>query len=132
MGGGKRVNQVEDVLSLGDKVQVVVREIDDRGKVSLDLAEGFELAVPESAHGGSGDGGRDAGRDGGRDAGRDGGRDRERRDRGSRSSRDGGREGSREGSHDRDRGRDRQPERQQSDRPARTMVSFEDEFESGT
>ena len=34
MGGGRRVNQVEDVLSLGDSVQVVVRD-DDRGKVSL-------------------------------------------------------------------------------------------------
>ncbi|OFW62202.1 MAG: polyribonucleotide nucleotidyltransferase, partial [Actinobacteria bacterium RBG_16_67_15] len=38
MGGGKRIENVEDVFNLGDKIQVVVREIDDRGKVSLDLA----------------------------------------------------------------------------------------------
>ncbi|MCL1597966.1 MAG: polyribonucleotide nucleotidyltransferase, partial [Actinomycetia bacterium] len=37
IGGGKRIDRVEDVLSLGDKVKVVVREIDDRGKVSLDM-----------------------------------------------------------------------------------------------
>jgi polyribonucleotide nucleotidyltransferase len=129
MGGGKRVNQVEDVLSLGDKVQVVVREIDDRGKVSLDLAEGFELDVPESSGGGSGDGRRDhgGGRDGGggRGGDRDGrSRDPDRRDRGDRDR-------SSRGSRDRGTDRDREPERQRSDQPARTMVSFEDEFEAG-
>jgi len=38
IGRGKRINAVEDVLSLGDEVQVVVDEIDDRGKVSLSPA----------------------------------------------------------------------------------------------
>ena len=33
--GGKRVDSVEDVLKVGDKVQVEIGEIDDRGKVSL-------------------------------------------------------------------------------------------------
>ena len=42
IGGGKRIDRVEDVLALGDKVEVVVREIDDRGKVSLDLANAPE------------------------------------------------------------------------------------------
>ena len=43
--GGRRVDQVEDELALGDNVEVVVREIDDRGKVSLDLAEALEGAT---------------------------------------------------------------------------------------
>ncbi len=44
LGRGKRINAVEDVLSLGDEIEVRVEEIDDRGKVSLvpagDLADG--------------------------------------------------------------------------------------------
>jgi polyribonucleotide nucleotidyltransferase len=39
IGGGKRIDKVEDVLALGDKVKVVVQEIDDRDKVSLALAD---------------------------------------------------------------------------------------------
>jgi polyribonucleotide nucleotidyltransferase len=35
LGRGKRINAVEDVLSLGDEIDVTVEEIDDRGKVSL-------------------------------------------------------------------------------------------------
>ena len=35
LGRGKRINAVEDVLSLGDEIEVVVEEIDDKGKVSL-------------------------------------------------------------------------------------------------
>jgi len=46
IGRGKRINAVEDVLSLGDEVEVVVDEIDDRGKVSLSPAGDI---VPESA-----------------------------------------------------------------------------------
>jgi polyribonucleotide nucleotidyltransferase len=46
IGRGKRINSVEDVLSLGDEVEVVVDEIDDRGKVSLSPAGDI---VPESA-----------------------------------------------------------------------------------
>ncbi len=33
--GGKRVNAVEDVLSVGQKVQVMIKEVDPRGKLSL-------------------------------------------------------------------------------------------------
>jgi len=65
MGGGKRVEKVEDVLSLGDKVEVVVREIDDRGKVSLDLAG----AAAEQA-GGNGESKRRPREDRGRRKGR--------------------------------------------------------------
>ena len=35
LGRGKRINAVEDVLNLGDEIDVTVEEIDDRGKVSL-------------------------------------------------------------------------------------------------
>ncbi|MBA3287097.1 MAG: polyribonucleotide nucleotidyltransferase [Acidimicrobiia bacterium] len=35
LGRGKRINAVEDVLSLGDVIDVRVEEIDDKGKVSL-------------------------------------------------------------------------------------------------
>ncbi len=42
-----RIAHVESVLNIGDEVEVVVQEIDDRGKVSLDLIEKFD--VPEGA-----------------------------------------------------------------------------------
>jgi polyribonucleotide nucleotidyltransferase len=35
LGGGKRINQVEDVLQLGQELEVRVDEIDDKGKISL-------------------------------------------------------------------------------------------------
>ena len=35
LAGGKRVEDVEDVLSVGQKLQVEISEIDDRGKLSL-------------------------------------------------------------------------------------------------
>jgi len=35
LGGGKRIGKVEDVVSVGDKLQVEILEIDARGKISL-------------------------------------------------------------------------------------------------
>jgi polyribonucleotide nucleotidyltransferase len=35
LAGGKRVDNVEDILSVGQKIQVEIGEIDDRGKLSL-------------------------------------------------------------------------------------------------
>ena len=35
LAGGKRVDAVEDVLSVGQKIQVEIAEIQDRGKLSL-------------------------------------------------------------------------------------------------
>src|SRR6476469_3480812 len=35
MGGGKRIERVEDVLDLGDEVEVRVDDVDPNGKVSL-------------------------------------------------------------------------------------------------
>jgi len=43
LGNGKRINNVEDVLELGQEIQVRVDDIDDKGKVSLSpVGEGFE------------------------------------------------------------------------------------------
>ena len=117
IGGNKRIDKVEDVLSLGDSVQVVVREIDDRGKVSLDMADAAgdsgEDSDPEptnesESRGDSGNGSR---RDRGGDSGGDRGRDRNRSRNRDRDRKD--------GSSDRE------------DKPGRKVVSFEDEFEAG-
>jgi polyribonucleotide nucleotidyltransferase len=35
LGNGKRIRQVEDVVNVGDKLQVEITEIDGRGKISL-------------------------------------------------------------------------------------------------
>lgn len=115
IGGGKRIDKVEDVLALGDKVDVVVREIDDRGKVSLDLAgaapepSGDADAAPKSEER------RNDRNEGRRDRG---GRDRGRRERGGRDRGNG-------------RGNDRGNDGGGEPKPGRTVVSFEDEFEGG-
>ncbi len=45
MAGGKRVENVEDVVKVGDKVQVEIAEIDQRGKLSLvPVIEGEQAA----------------------------------------------------------------------------------------
>lgn len=51
LAGGKRVEDVEDILSVGQKVLVEISKIDDRGKLSLSpvIAEGDEAAPDEAA-----------------------------------------------------------------------------------
>ncbi len=50
ISGGKRVENVEDVLSVGQKIQVEITKIDDRGKLSLaPVVEGEEGASNESS-----------------------------------------------------------------------------------
>ena len=45
LAGGKRVENVEDVVAVGSKVQVEIAEIDSRGKLSLiPVIEGEEAA----------------------------------------------------------------------------------------
>ncbi|MCA0336203.1 MAG: polyribonucleotide nucleotidyltransferase [Actinobacteria bacterium] len=63
MVGGKRIDAVEDVLSIGQKVQVELKEIDPRGKLSLAavLPEGAEAGSAADADGGAGDGGEEHG-----------------------------------------------------------------------
>jgi polyribonucleotide nucleotidyltransferase len=62
LGRGKRINAVEDVLSLGQEIEVRVDEIDDKGKVSLspagdgpDAPEGAPAATEGGAASGNGD-----------------------------------------------------------------------------
>jgi polyribonucleotide nucleotidyltransferase len=75
LAGGKRINNVEDVLTLGQPVEVRVDDIDPQGKVSLSLA-----SEPEGSGGGGGGGerggerGGDRGGDRGRERGEGGGR----------------------------------------------------------
>ena len=38
LGGGKRVEKVEDVVNVGDKIEVEILDIDNRGKISLGLS----------------------------------------------------------------------------------------------
>jgi polyribonucleotide nucleotidyltransferase len=52
MGGGRRINQVEDVLTLGQEIDVKVDDIDPQGKVSLSVVtplvpEGGDAAPAE-------------------------------------------------------------------------------------
>jgi len=51
LAGGKRVDNVEDVVKVGDKVQVQIAEIDPRGKLSLVPVDNSE----QGQGGGSGD-----------------------------------------------------------------------------
>jgi len=54
LAGGKRVEAVEDVLGVGQKVQVQIAEIDDRGKLSLvPVVEGDAEAEPAAAEAGA-------------------------------------------------------------------------------
>jgi polyribonucleotide nucleotidyltransferase len=104
LGNGQRVNNVEDVLNLGDEIRVRVDDIDDKGKVSLTPVDDEGNDIPGGGGGG-------------------GGERRERRDRDDRGGRDRDRGG--RGGRDRD---DRGPREPRSDAPKE--VSFEDEFES--
>ena len=146
IGGNRRIDNVEDELSLGDKIQVVVGEIDRNGKVSLNMA-----GEPPSDGGGGGDDDRgDRGRDRDRDRDRGdrdrGGRDRDRgdRDRGGRDRDRGGRSESRDRSDKSDSGDGPRRRRPRSDEAAdhrsdsgdsgstrRKAASFEDEFQKG-
>jgi polyribonucleotide nucleotidyltransferase len=108
--GGMRIENVDDVIKVGDKLQVEIREVDDRGKLSLVPVEVVEReAAGEDLSGG--DRGSDRGDRGDRDHGGDRGSDRgdrgERsRDRGDRGDR--GRGERRGGEHYRTRRRDRE------------------------
>ena len=119
LGGGRRLDRVEEVLSLDDEITVRVDAVDGNNRISL---------IPVGGEDGGGDDAdyrrpprdRDRGRDGGRDRDRDGGRDRDRgrdrdggrdRDRGRDGDRDRGRDRGGDRDRDRDRGRDRDGDR---------------------
>ncbi len=88
--GGKRIENIDDVIHVGDKIQVEIREIDDRGKLSLVPVEVLEReAAGEDLSGGdshSERGDRPPRERGDRDRG-----DRGDRDRGDRNDSDGSR-----------------------------------------
>ena len=88
LGNGQRVNNVEDVLTLGDVIRVRVDDVDDKGKVSLTPVDEEGNDIPGG--GGGGDRGPRERRDdrGGRDRDDRGGRGRgDRNDRGPREDR---------------------------------------------
>jgi polyribonucleotide nucleotidyltransferase len=47
LGRGKRIGKVEDVVNVGDKLQVEILDIDQRGKISLGLVD-EEAATPKA------------------------------------------------------------------------------------
>ena len=110
-----RVERVEDVINVGDEVEVKVEEVDSMGRINLTRRGLFseeEMADAES-RGGGGDrdrgGDRDGGdRDGGGDRGRSGGGDRGRSGGGDRG-RSGGGDRSRSGGGERSSGGERAP-----------------------
>ena len=115
LGKGKRINNVEDVLELGQEIEVRVDDIDDKGKVSLTpVGEGYDgIDFSQADDGGERRERRDRDDRGGRGGDRNrGGRDRDDR---------GGRGG------DRDRGERRERSNDSGDV---VEVSFEDQFDS--
>src|SRR6185312_7965885 len=45
LGSGKRINKVEDVVNVGDKLRVEIADIDNRGKISLIVVKEDEAAA---------------------------------------------------------------------------------------
>jgi polyribonucleotide nucleotidyltransferase len=74
--GGVRIENVDDVIKVGDKIQVEIREVDDRGKLSLVPVEVVEREAAGEDLGGGHDG--DRGGDRNRDRGGERGGDRDR------------------------------------------------------
>ncbi len=90
--GGKRIENIDDVVHIGDKIQVEIREVDDRGKLSLVPVEVLEReAAGEDLSGGGSEAPRD------RDGSDRGGDRAPRAARGDRGDRDGERSGEGEG-----------------------------------
>jgi polyribonucleotide nucleotidyltransferase len=89
--GGARIDNVDDVIKVGEKIQVEIREVDDRGKLSLipvevaerEAAEGHSDSPPAREGAGAAD---DGPREGQRDGGRDGHHRTRTRHRGPRES----------------------------------------------
>jgi len=81
--GGKRIENIDDVIHVGDKIQVEIREIDDRGKLSLVPVEVLEReAAGEDLSGGDSHSDRGDRGDRGDRPPRDRDRDRDRGERG--------------------------------------------------
>ena len=141
LGNGQRIAKVEDVLNIGDEVQVRVDDIDDRGKVSLSLIGPDGEPMKGSGSGPSEGGDRGDRGDRGprpeRSGGDRGGRNDRGGDRGGRGGDRGGnsRGGSSRGNNSRgDNSARREPNR--GSRPVEPVsdnavsVSFEEQFDS--
>ncbi|HEV2372040.1 MAG TPA: polyribonucleotide nucleotidyltransferase [Streptosporangiaceae bacterium] len=98
--GGARIENVDDVVKVGDKIQVEIREVDDRGKLSLVPVEVVEREAAAGESGGDDGGGPSGG-------GRDHNRGHSHRDRGDRPERDDHRGGSDQSDGHRTRHRER-------------------------
>jgi polyribonucleotide nucleotidyltransferase len=61
LGAGRRVDRVEDVLSLGIEVEVRVDDIDPQGKVSLSLVKPLDGSAGDAGGGEGGEGGEGGG-----------------------------------------------------------------------
>jgi polyribonucleotide nucleotidyltransferase len=79
--GGKRIENIDDVIHIGDKIQVEIREVDDRGKLSLVPVEVVEREAAEGEADGI-SGGGDSPSSGGEHRSRDHGDRGDRPDRG--------------------------------------------------
>ena len=138
LGNGQRIAKVEDVLNIGDEVQVRVDDIDDRGKVSLSLIgpDGEPMKGSGSGPAEGGDRGPRPERSGGDRGGRnDRGGNSRGGDRGGNSRGGNSRGGSDRGGSSRgDNSARREPNR--GSRPAEPVsdnavsVSFEEQFDS--
>jgi polyribonucleotide nucleotidyltransferase len=102
VGDGKRVERVEDVLSVGDKVEVEIGDIDNRGKIYLDKVypegqepEGYKKGRPAERKESRGDRGDRGDRGPRRDRERSGGERGERSGGGDRGERSGSSDGER-------------------------------------
>jgi polyribonucleotide nucleotidyltransferase len=62
VGDGKRVDRVEDFLNVGDKVEVSIADIDNRGKIYLDKVRPEGAEAPAEAPAASGGEGSEGGR----------------------------------------------------------------------
>jgi polyribonucleotide nucleotidyltransferase len=76
VGNGKRVEKVEDFLNVGDKVEVQIADIDQRGKIYLDKVRPEGEEAPAAEAGSDRPAGRDRGDRGPRDRGERGHGDR--------------------------------------------------------
>ena len=138
LGNGQRIAKVEDVLNIGDEVQVRVDDIDDRGKVSLSLIgpDGEPMKGSGSGPSEGGDRGPRPERGGGDRGGRnDRGGNSRGGDRGGNSRGGNSRGGNDRGGNSRgDNSARREPNR--GSRPAEPVsdnavsVSFEEQFDS--
>ncbi|MDH3704997.1 MAG: polyribonucleotide nucleotidyltransferase [Acidimicrobiia bacterium] len=118
LGGSKRIDRVEDVVELGDEIEVMVEDVDPNGKISL---------KPLGEHGGDGD--ASGGGDDRDSRGRRPRRDESRDERGGTDDREAARS-DRGDSDDRDDSNDRDDESRGNGSGDREAVSFEENFDA--